>query len=106
MTTSVLLSWSGGKDSALAYAALLATPVVEVVGLLTSVTRGYDRISIHGVRRSLLEAQAAAMGLPLTEIMLEPECSNEAYEAAFHAAIGEARTRHPTVTAIAFGDLF
>jgi len=106
MTTSVLLSWSGGKDSALAYAKLLETPGVEVVGLLTSVTQRYDRISIHGVRRVLLEAQARAMGLPLTEIALEPECSNDAYEEAFHAALREARTRHPDVTAIAFGDLF
>lgn len=106
MATSVLLSWSGGKDSALAYAALRATPQVEVVGLLTSVTSAYDRVSIHGVRRSLLEAQAAAIELPLTEIVLEPECSNEAYEAAFHAALAEARKRHPIVTAIAFGDLF
>src|SRR5689334_3507617 len=103
---SVLLSWSGGKDSALAYAALLADPDVRVVGMLTSVTRGYDRVSIHGVRRTLLESQAAVMGLPLTEILLEPDCSNEAYEAAFHAAIGVARKRHPETTAIAFGDLF
>jgi uncharacterized protein (TIGR00290 family) len=104
--TCVLLSWSGGKDSALAYAALVAIPNVRVVGLLTSVTRGYDRISIHGVRRSLLEAQAAALGLPLTEIVLDPECSNDEYEAAFHAATRDARRRHPEVTAIAFGDLF
>jgi uncharacterized protein (TIGR00290 family) len=104
--TSVLLSWSGGKDSALAYAALAANPDFEVVGLLTSVTRGYDRISIHGVRRVLLEAQAAALDLPLTEILLDPECSNEAYEAAFHAALDDARARHSDLSAIAFGDLF
>jgi uncharacterized protein (TIGR00290 family) len=102
----VLLSWSGGKDSALAYAALAADPHIEVVGLLTSVTHGYDRVSIHGVRRVLLEAQAAALRLPLTEIVLDPECSNDAYEAAFHAAIAVARARHPDVNALAFGDLF
>lgn len=102
----VLLSWSGGKDSALAYAALAADPHIEVVGLLTSVTRGYDRVSIHGVRRTLLDAQAAALGLPLTEIVLEPDCTNEAYETAFHAALGAARVRHPGIAAIAFGDLF
>ena len=104
--TSILLSWSGGKDSALAYAALTADPRIRVVGLLTSVTRGYDRVSIHGVRRSLLRAQAAALGLPLTEIVLDPDCSNEAYEAAFHTALAEARSRHPEVKAVAFGDLF
>ena len=103
---SVLLSWSGGKDSALAYAALSADPAIEVVGLLTSVTREYDRVSIHGVRRALLEEQAAALGLPLTEVVLEPDCSNDAYEAAFHRALLAARQRHPQLTSIAFGDLF
>src|SRR5215208_5648661 len=61
----IALSWSGGKDSTLALAALRADPRHEVVALLTSVTSGYDRISIHGVRRTLLEAQVAALGLPL-----------------------------------------
>jgi uncharacterized protein (TIGR00290 family) len=102
----VLLSWSGGKDSALALAALADDPCVEIVGLLTSVTRVYDRVSIHGVRRALLEAQAHALGLPLFEIVLEPSCSNAEYEAAFHHALASARERRPEVTAIAFGDLF
>jgi uncharacterized protein (TIGR00290 family) len=102
----VLVSWSGGKDSALALAALLEDPSIEVVGLLTSVTRGYDRVSIHGVRRHLLEAQAASLRLPLTEIALEPECSNAEYEAAFLAAIADAKRVHGTIDALAFGDLF
>ena len=106
MRRRALLSWSGGKDSALALAALAADASVEVVGLLTSVTRGYDRVSIHGVRRTLLEAQAAALGLPLTEIPLEPQCTNGEYEAAFLAAVAGARARHAGVAAIAFGDLF
>lgn len=102
----MLLSWSGGKDSALALEALFADPSVEVRGLLTSVTSGYDRISIHGVRRSLLEAQAAALELPLTEIALVPQCSNAEYETAFRLAVEKARSRFPELTAIAFGDLF
>ncbi|HKW12654.1 MAG TPA: hypothetical protein VJO33_19860 [Gemmatimonadaceae bacterium] len=102
----VLLSWSGGKDSALALAALAADPSVEVVGLLTSVTREYDRVSVHGVRRALLDAQAAALRLPLTEIALDPQSSNAAYETAFVAAVENARSRHPDLSAIAFGDLF
>jgi uncharacterized protein (TIGR00290 family) len=102
----VLLSWSGGKDSALALAALAADPQVEVVGLLTSVTREYDRVSIHGVRRALLHAQTAALRLPLTEIALEAPSSNAAYELSFLAAIENARSRHPGLSAIAFGDLF
>jgi len=102
----VVLSWSGGKDSALALAALRGDARVEVVALMTSVTRGYDRISIHGVRRVLLEAQVAAAGLPLIEVTLEPQCSNDAYEAAFFAAAARLRHDHPGVAAVAFGDLF
>jgi uncharacterized protein (TIGR00290 family) len=110
----VALSWSGGKDSALALATLRGEasinrgphPGVEVVALLTSVTRGYDRVSIHGVRRALLEAQARAVGVPLYEVTLEPECTNEAYEAAFRAAAAGLRAAHPALRRIAFGDLF
>jgi uncharacterized protein (TIGR00290 family) len=102
----VVLSWSGGKDSALALDALSRDPVVEVVGLLTSVTSGYDRISVHGVRRSMLQAQVERLGLPLFEIALDPGCTNEAYEAAFHAALHQIRVELPEVTHIAFGDLF
>jgi len=102
----VALSWSGGKDSSLTLAALRADPRVEVVALLTSVTRGYDRISIHGVRRALLEAQARAVGVPLHEVVLEPECSNDAYEGAFRAAVEGLRGAHPALRRIAFGDLF
>ena len=58
---AVILSWSGGKDSALAHQALTKSSQFEVVGLLTTVTRGYDRISVHGVRRSLLHEQAASL---------------------------------------------
>lgn len=106
MTDRVLLSWSGGKDSALALSVLAADPSAEVVGLLTSFTRGYDRVSIHGVRRALLQAQASSLQLPLTEIILDPECTNAAYEAAFLDAVNSAKKRHAELTAIAFGDLF
>jgi uncharacterized protein (TIGR00290 family) len=102
----VVLSWSGGKDSALALDALSRDPEVEVVGLLTSVTRSYDRISVHGVRRAMLEAQVERLGLPLFEISLDPGCTNDAYEAAFHAALGGIRRELPEVRRIAFGDLF
>ena len=106
MPKQVLLSWSGGKDSALALAALAADPAVNVVGLLTSVTRDYDRVSIHGVRRILLDGQAESVQLPLTEVLLEPQCTNAAYEEAFLDAVKEAKDRHAGLTAIAFGDLF
>ena len=103
---AVLLSWSGGKDSALALQALTTDPAWSVVGLVTAITNGYDRISIHGVRRSLLEAQADSIGLPLHPIPLEPACSNEDYERAFHAGLERAAAIHPECSHLAFGDLF
>ena len=106
MRRPVILSWSGGKDSALALAALRADPRYDVAALLTSVTRGYDRVSIHGVRRALLGAQAAALGLPLFEIELDPVTTNEAYERAFHNAAERVRAAFPAARRMAFGDLF
>ena len=106
MRKQVLLSWSGGKDSALALQALRADPKIEVAGLLTSVTRDYERISVHGVRRSLLERQAERLRLPLFTIELDPTTTNDAYEKAFLSALERVRRELPGVTAIAFGDLF
>ena len=106
MRKRVLLSWSGGKDSALALQALRADPNIEVAGLLTSVTRDYERISVHGVRRSLLERQAERLRLPLFTIELDPVTTNDAYERAFLSALERVRREVPGVTAIAFGDLF
>ena len=103
---AVVLSWSGGKDSALALARLREDPRVEVAGLLTTVTAGYDRVSIHGVRRTLLHAQAEALGLPLDEVVLEPQSSNAAYERAWSRALGRLRERMPGVRRLAFGDVF
>ena len=102
----IALSWSGGKDSSLALQHLRAEGEHEVVALLTSVTRGYDRVSIHGVRRSLLEAQAAALGLPLIEVWLEPKSSDAAYQRAFLDALDVLACEHPAVKHIAFGDLY
>jgi uncharacterized protein (TIGR00290 family) len=103
---SVVLSWSGGKDSALALDGLLGDTEIEVAGLLTSITGDFDRISVHGVRRSMLEAQIERLELPLFEISITPGCTNEAYEAAFHRALGDIKRVRPDVTEIAFGDLF
>jgi uncharacterized protein (TIGR00290 family) len=102
----VVLSWSGGKDSALALQALRADSTIEVRALLTSVTREYDRVSVHGVRRSLLERQARRLGLDLITIELDPVTTNDAYENAFLAALKRVDHDLPDVTAIAFGDLF
>jgi uncharacterized protein (TIGR00290 family) len=102
----VILSWSGGKDSALAFDALRADPSVHVVGLLTTVTTDYDRISIHGVRRALLDEQVAAIGLPLYEISIGAQSSNIAYDAAVERALESLRNQQPDVCKIAYGDLF
>jgi uncharacterized protein (TIGR00290 family) len=102
----IILSWSGGKDSALTLAALQADPAYRVVALLTTVTTGYDRISIHGVRRALLAAQAASIGLPVHEVVLEPQSSNAAYDAAVERALANVRARYPAVRRVAYGDLF
>jgi len=102
----VVVAWSGGKDSALALAAIQADPGYQVVALLTTITTGYDRISIHGVRRSVLATQVAALGLPLYEASISPNATNEAYEVAFADALGRVQLVHPGVRHIAFGDLF
>ncbi len=83
---------------------VLREPEYEVVALLTTVTEGYERISMHGVRRELLLAQASAIGLPLEEVRIPPQCPNAIYEQRMAEAmqrVGENGVRH-----IAFGDIF
>ena len=102
----MLLSWSGGKDAAWTLHVVRSRGDVEVVGLRTTVNSGYDRIAMHGIRRTLLHAQAAATGLSLVEAIIEPRCDNAAYEAAIGDALGRARARWPGLDTVAFGDLF
>src|SRR6266542_4380184 len=101
--TSVALSWSGGKDSALALWTL-RRQALQPEALITTVTEGYDRISMHGVRRELLARQADALGTPLVEIAIPPGCVNEVYEARMAGAF--AVPPLSDVEAVAFGDLF
>jgi uncharacterized protein (TIGR00290 family) len=102
----ILLAWSGGKDSTLALQRLLNDPQWRVAGLVTTVTSGYERIAIHGVRRSILRRQVAGLGLPLIEAQIPPQASNQVYEAAFAQALQQAREREPDIADIAFGDLY
>ena len=104
--TPVALAWSGGKDSAMALAALRADPRLEVVALVTTITRDYDRISIHGVRRDVLEAQVEAIGIRLVEVAIPSAASNAIYEAAFAETLAGLRGTHADLNQIAFGDLF
>jgi uncharacterized protein (TIGR00290 family) len=108
----ILLSWSGGKDAAWALHCLgmessgePSATDSEVVALVTSVVPEFDRVAMHGVRASLVRAQAAATGLPLLEVTLPWPCSNEHYESAFTQALDAARARWG-ITHVAFGDLF
>ena len=100
----ILLAWSSGKDSAFSLHVLRGTPDVEVVGLLTTVNETHDRVAMHAVRRTLLEAQADAAGLPLVLVRIPHACTNEIYEAAMGRALQEAKGRG--VSGVAFGDLF
>lgn len=101
-----LLAWSGGKDAAWTLHALRQRGDVEVVGLLSTLTRDDDRASMQGIRRDVLRAQARACGLPLLEVDLPAACPNEAYEAAMTGALAEASRRWPDLRTVAFGDLF
>jgi len=102
----IILAWSGGKDSTLTLQALQNSPEFEPVALLTTVTSDYDRISIHGVRTSLLRTQAKSLGLPLIEAIIPAKSDNESYERAMATALDEIRVGFPRVKHLAFGDLF
>lgn len=101
---AVVLSWSGGKDSALALWTLRREERVEPLALLTTVTDEYARISMHGVRHELLQAQARATGLPVLEVKIPPVCSNDVYEERMAQALASGEI--DGAGAIAFGDLF
>jgi uncharacterized protein (TIGR00290 family) len=104
MPEPILFCWSGGKDSAMALHALLQGNDVSIAALLTTVTQGYDRISMHGVRRELLQRQAESIGLPLHEVRIPPECVNSIYELRMEQAL---RIHHDQgVRSVAFGDIF
>ena len=104
----ILLSWSGGKDSAWALHLLRNDPRWSsqfcVVALLTTINRHFGRVAMHGFREELLDLQGEATGLPLWKIDLPWPCSNEVYESKMAEAC--ARARAEGLYGIAFGDLF
>jgi len=99
-----LLSWSGGKDAAWTLHAMRERGD-DVVALLTTVTDVYDRVSMQGIRRDVLYAQAQATGVALVEVRIPPQCDNATYEAAFADGLAHAWNRWPGLDTIAFGDL-
>lgn len=100
----VIFTWSGGKDSAMALYELLGGGRLEVVALLTTITAQYDRISMHGVRRELLRKQAEAIGIPVREVCVSKNGSNEEYELRMAEALREFKNHG--IEIVAFGDIF
>jgi uncharacterized protein (TIGR00290 family) len=100
----ILFSWSSGKDSALALQEIQRGGQYEIVALLTTLTQDYDRVSMHGVQRGLLEAQAAVLGLPLEKVWIGRNASNQDYETQMRAVLE--RYQAEGVQRVAFGDLF
>jgi uncharacterized protein (TIGR00290 family) len=98
------LSWSSGKDSAWALEVVRRGHNMDIVGLLTTVTKGYERVSMHAVREEILDAQTRRTGLPCMKVRIPKRCVNEDYEEAMALAVTQAQEQG--VTKIIFGDLF
>ena len=103
-TTRMWLSWSSGKDSAWALHELRASREYQVTALLTTINQDAQRVAMHAVREALLEAQAAALGLPLIKVSIPNPCPNQTYEQAMQTAMAQARAEG--IFHVAFGDLF
>ena len=104
MREKVIVAWSGGKDSALALYEVLRSGGYEVLELLTTVAKDHDRISIHGVRRVLLEQQATLLGFPLEKTFIPKGASDKEYENALLKMLK--RQRDNNVSSVVFGDIF
>jgi uncharacterized protein (TIGR00290 family) len=100
----LVYSWSAGKDSAFGLWTLLRDPAYEVRALLTTITETYDRVSISGVRESLLDAQAEMLNLPLIKVRIPPACPNDLYEQRMASAL--AGREFEGIGHVAFSDLF
>ncbi len=104
MSNNIFLSWSGGKDSSMALYEIRKANSHSVGALITTITEDYDRISMHGVRRILLEQQAAALDIPLRKIPIPKDSTNAIYESRMRALLEEGLREG--VDTVAFGDIF
>ena len=104
MAEKVLFSWSGGKDSAIALYEIQKSKSYEILALLTTITEDYDRVSMHGLRRSLLERQANSLGISLEKVFITKDASNEEYESKMKEAL--LRYKNAGVHSVVFGDIF
>ncbi len=100
----IIFCWSGGKDSAIALYEIQQSGRYEIVSLLTTITEDYDRISMHGVPRILVEQQAKSLGLPIEEIFISKSASNEEYDSRMREVL--ARFKKDGVSSAVFGDIF
>lgn len=103
MKEKVLLAWSSGKDSALALHGLRNSGRYEVAALLTTITEDYDRISMHGVRRALVEKQSECLGLPLVQVLISKDADDEEYGARMRDVLADCREKG--ILHVAFGDV-
>ena len=101
---NLVLNWSSGKDAALAYHLLSKSVEYNVTQLLTTVNKNYNRIVMHGVREELLDAQAAAMGMPLKKIYLPEAPDDETYKAEMLQTLTQ--MKQEGIEGAAFGDIF
>jgi len=100
----VFVSWSGGKDSSLALYEVQKNENYEVVALFSTITKDYDRVTMHGVRRVLLEEQARAIGIPVHEVFIPKNVSNEEYNSIMEKEMIEAKKNG--ISSVVFGDIF
>lgn len=96
--------WSGGKDSSFALYKILQERSVDVLCLVTTINEAYSRISMHGIREELLDAQVASIGIPLKKMLVPKECTNELYEESLLKVFTELKEQG--VEAIIYGDIF
>lgn len=101
---NAVLSWSGGKECAMALLSLRNEPDIRIEGLLTTTTEEYDRVSMHGVRMALVEKQAESLGIPLIAVAIPKECTHERYAAIMEKEMKDLRSGG--ITRVVFGDLF
>ena len=104
MAEKALFSWSGGKDSAIALYEIQKSKNYEILALLTTITEDYDRVSMHGLRSSLLERQAESLGFPLEKVFISKDAANEEYESKMKEAL--LRYKNAGVHSVVFGDIF
>jgi len=104
MKEKILFTWSSGKDSALALYRLISSGKYEIMALVTTVTAGYERVSMHGTRVGLLDKQAESLGFHMEKVYISKNSSHDDYAKSMRDAILTYKAKG--VTTVAFGDLF